>query len=344
MTTSATVAPSHQPVPRTLVVLGTGGTIAGRATTAGDNVGYTAGQVGVADLLAGVQNMAAWTPALLGWAFEAEQVAQVDSKDMGPAVWRELLARAAHHLARAEVAGVVVTHGTDTLEETAWLLQAVLAPAKPVVMTCAMRPASALVPDGPQNLMDALCVAATQQASGVVVVCAGQVHAARHVQKVHTYRLDAFDSGDAGPLGCVEEGRLRLWQPWPEGQADRRLSDHLLQRLLSAPDWPRVELVLSHAGADGAVVRALLADPTALAPLRGLVVAGTGNGSVHSGLLAALEQARAAGVRVRRGTRCAYGQVVPGPHGSTNDALADTAGLSPVKARLSLMLELLPSD
>ncbi len=318
---------------RTLVVLGTGGTIAGRASVAGDNVGYTAGEVGVDQLLAGVQNMAAQLPALAGWGFEAEQVSQVDSKDMGPAVWRSLLARVAHHLARPEVAGIVLTHGTDTLEETAWLLHAVLAPAKPLVLACAMRPATALVPDGPQNLMDALCVAATPGARGVVAVCAGQVHQARHVQKVHTYRLDAFDSGDAGPLGCVEEGRLRRWQAWPEGQASARV----LERLLSSPQWPRVELLISHAGADGAVPRALLAASTPAAPLRGLVVAGTGNGTLHADLLAALREAQAAGVVVWRGTRCAYGQVVAGPH----DLLADTGGLSPVKARLSLMLELL---
>ncbi|MDP3584212.1 MAG: asparaginase [Thiobacillus sp.] len=321
---------------RTLVVLGTGGTIAGRASAVGDNVGYTAGEVGVGHLLAGVQGMAAQLHTLSGWVFEAEQVAQVDSKDMGPAVWRSLLARVAHHLVRPEVAGLVVTHGTDTLEETAWLLQAVLAPAKPVVMACAMRPATALVPDGPQNLMDALCVAATPGARGVVAVCAGQVHQAGHVQKVHTYRLDAFDSGDAGPLGCVEEGRLRAWQPWPEGTADRPL----FQRLLATTAWPRVELITSHAGADGAVVRALLAASLPSAPLRGLVVAGTGNGTLHADLLTALADAQAAGVVVRRGTRCAYGQVVPGPH----DALADTGGLSPVKARLALVLELLAAD
>ena len=118
-TSTKPTVPKHST--RRLVVLGTGGTIAGRARAAGDNVGYTAGEVGVADLLAGVSDMAGRLPALAGWALEAEQVAQIDSKDMGPVVWRALLERVAHHLARPEVAGVVVTHGTDTLEETAWL-------------------------------------------------------------------------------------------------------------------------------------------------------------------------------------------------------------------------------
>ncbi|WP_342132417.1 asparaginase [Hydrogenophaga sp. OTU3427] len=323
------IRPSAAP---TLVVLGTGGTIAGRAGSAHDHVGYTAGEVGVAELLAGVQAIASSQPALAGWTLEAEQVAQVDSKDMGPAVWRPLLQRLAAHLARPEVAGVVVTHGTDTLEETAWLLQALLAPTKPVVMACAMRPATALAPDGPQNLLDALLVAATPGARGVVAVCAGQVHAAQHVQKVHTYRLDAFDSGDAGPLACVEDGQLRQWQDWPRGEG----MPARLQRLLDAPSWPRVELVTSHAGADGTLVRALLAHaPRGGDALRGLVVAGTGNGTLHHELLAALQAAQDAGVAVRRGSRCAYGRVLGA------GALADTAGLSPVKARLALMLELL---
>jgi L-asparaginase len=105
--------------------------------------------------------------------------------------------------------GVVITHGTDTLEETAFFLHSVLAPAKPVVLTCAMRPATALSPDGPQNVRDAIAVAATAGAQGVTVVCAGTVHSGVDVQKVHTYRLDAFASGDAGPIGYVEEGAVR---------------------------------------------------------------------------------------------------------------------------------------
>ena len=147
------------------VILGTGGTIAGRATRAGDNVGYVAGQVNAQDLIGAV-------PALAGMPLEVEQVAQIDSKDMGFAVWQRLAQRVAHHLVREEVTGVVITHGTDTLEETAYFLQQVLRPTKPVVLTCAMRPATALVPDGLQNLLDAVAVAGDVQAHGVMAVCA----------------------------------------------------------------------------------------------------------------------------------------------------------------------------
>lgn len=303
---------------KTLVVLGTGGTIAGTAATAGDNIGYTAAQLGVATLVKAV-------PALAGVPLETEQVAQVDSKDMGDAVWRALVARAAHHLARPEVGGIVVTHGTDTLEETAWLLQRVLAPAKPVVLTAAMRPATSLQPDGPQNLLDAVTVARHPGAQGVVAVLGGVVHGAADVAKVHSYRIDAFDSGDAGPVARVEEGRVRVFRPWPAGQA--------LGAGVVAPEaWPRVGIVLSHAGVDGLLVDALVQQGA-----RGIVAAGTGHGTLHRELEAALLRAQAAGVRVLRCSRAGAGPVLSQP----GDVLPAGGELSPVKARIELLLQLL---
>lgn len=316
---------------RRLVVLGTGGTIAGRATQANDNVGYVAGQVAVSDLVATV-------PALATCALDIEQVAQINSKDMVLGVWQGLVRRVASHLDRREVAGIVITHGTDTIEETAFLLQTLLKPSKPVVLTCAMRPATALVPDGPQNLSDAVAVALHPQACGVVVVCAGRIHGALDVSKVHPYRTDPFDSGDTGALGCVEEGQLRMFRPWPPGVSQGTHDDAGLQRLLGASSLPRVELVFSHAGADGELVRALLEQSSSKAgPLRGIVVAGTGNGTVHEDLLVALKEAQVRGVDVVVASRCAQGRVVP----HAGQPLPDSAGLSPVKARLALALQLL---
>jgi L-asparaginase len=310
---------------RRVVVLGTGGTIAGRAASSGDNIGYTAGQVGVADLLGGIE-------APEGVLLEAEQVAQVDSKDMSFAIWQQLARRSAHWLAQADVAGVVITHGTDTLEETAFFLHSVLAPSKPVVLTCAMRPATALAPDGPQNVRDAISVAATQGARGVAVVCAGTIHSGIDIQKVHTYRPDAFASGDAGPVGYVEEGEVRLVRSWPEGAAS-----HASKVFLEAAvQWPRVEIVMSHAGAGGAVIDALLQFGGA-DPVRGLVLAATGNGTLHHALEAAALKAQDAGVAVVRATRCANGRILP----KAGDELRDAGALTPVKARIALMLELL---
>jgi len=319
-------------IDRRRVVLGMGGTIAGRAERAADNVGYVAGQVQVQDLVAGV-------PPLAGLPLEVEQIAQIDSKDIDFALWQQLATRVAHHLARDEVDGVVITHGTDTLEETAYFLQAVLQPTKPVVLTCAMRPATALVPDGPQNLLDAVVLAGSGVVQGVVAVCAGLIHSARHVVKVHSYRLDAFDSGDAGPLGCVEEGQVRLFHPLASGVSTPVFDAARLARVQQASALPKVELLISHADSDGSLVHALLAyglaHPAQMP--RGLVVAGTGNGTLHKSLLVALLQAQAAGVRVVRATRCARGRVIP----DGQNPLPDSAGLSPVKARLALALDLL---
>ena len=303
-----------------IVVLGTGGTIAGTSPTPGDNLGYTAAQLGVEQLVAAV-------PELAEHALECEQVAQVDSKDMSFEIWRDLALRASHHLARPEVAGVVVTHGTDTLEETAYFLQRVLAPAKPLVMTAAMRPATALQADGPQNLLDAVRVAGHKSAQGVLVVAAGQVHAAQSMRKAHTYRLDAFSSGEAGVLAVVEEGQLRQWRAWPEGAA---LGVGALPA--DAGAWPQVEIVSSHAGASGTVVRALCASG-----VQGIVVAATGGGTVHHELEAALLEAQDGGVRVLRSSRCLDGQVFR----KAKDVLPSAGELTPVKARIELMLSIL---
>ena len=314
------------------VILGTGGTIAGRSDRQGDNVGYVAGEVRVEDLMAGV-------PALSGMSLEVEQLDQIDSKDMSFGLWKRLAERVAHHLAREDVAGVVITHGTDTLEETAYFLQVVLQPVKPVVLTCAMRPSTALVPDGPQNLLDAVHVAGCADLSGVVVVCAGLVHRAEHVVKVHSYRVDAFDSGDAGPVACVEEGEVRWFHPPRLASAQSTCKAALLEQVLGAEALPRVDIVTSHADNDGGLVRALLAASAVDAAHlpRGLVVAATGNGTVHRALEAALREAQLHGVRVIRSTRCARGRVIP----DAANPLQDSAGLSPVKARLALALELL---
>lgn len=314
-----------------IVILATGGTIAGTAVNASDHIGYNAAQLGIGELVAAVPALADGPCVLL-----TEQVAQVDSKDMDFGIWTRLAARVSHHLAQADVQGVVITHGTDTLEETAWFLQVLLAPGKPVVLTCAMRPATALAPDGPQNLLDAVVVATYPGARGVLAVCAGVVHGALEVQKVHTYRLDAFSSGDAGPLAYVEQGELRIMRNWPAAPADHaQAAIKYIANLGSVRPWPRVDIVMSHAGADGAVVRALLADG-----VQGLVVAGTGNGSLHHALESALLQAQAAGVKVLRATRCLEGRVLSRP----GEALADSQGLSPVKARISLLLTLLAAS
>lgn len=312
------------PDPRRVVVLGAGGTIAGRADRPDDGVVYSAGELGVQELLAVLE-----PPP--GVTLVAEQVAQLDSKDMSHAVWRQLALRCVHWLQQPDVAGVVITHGTDTLEETAFFLQSVLGPLGPVVLTCAMRPATARHPDGPQNLRDALTVATTPGAAGVTVVCAGTVHSALDVRKTHTYRLDAFGSGDAGALGYVEEGGIRLVRNWPSPPAG--WAEGAMNLIAIEPVWPRVEIVGSHAGARGVLIDLLVG----AGEVDGLVLAATGNGTLHADLLEAALRAREAGVAVLRATRCAQGRILP--HGPS--PLPDAGALGPAKARVALMLQLL---
>ena len=324
-----------QKMDKRVVVVGTGGTIAGSAASASDNIGYRAAEIGVGQLLDALPGL---TEALGGCQLVSEQVAQIDSKDMSLKVWHALANRVQYHLALPQVEAVVITHGTDTLEETAFFLHCVLPAelinAKPVVLTCAMRPASSRAPDGPQNLLDATAVALAPGAHGVVVVCAGMVHSAADVQKAHTYRLDAFTSGDAGALACVEEGRVRQFRAWPS------VAKGVVRGALDAPfaktSLPRVEIVTSHAGASGAMIDALVLNLPGAQPLAGIVVAATGNGTMHSEIEEALRRAQARGIRVVRSTRCANGQVLPTPDAEFDDS----AGLSPVKARIALMLEL----
>ncbi len=315
MNTAKSQWEAPQVLPR-VVVLGTGGTIAGTATGDPTQPGYTAGVLRVEQLLEGV-------PALAALAkIEAEQVANIDSKDMDAATWLRLAQRVRAHLARPEVCGCVITHGTDTLEETAYFLHLLHRGDKPVVLTAAMRPATALDADGPQNLLDAVRVAVDARSRGLGVVCAlhGRLHGAREVTKAHGRRVDAFSSGEAGPLGWVDASGVRVnRRPVSEPGAPFDLP-------AGVQSLPRVDIVTSHAGADGAVVRALLAQPDTPA---GLVVAGTGNGTVHHGLQAALDEAARRGMAVRVGSRT--GPVIGG---------ADD-GLNPSKLRVRLQLELL---
>lgn len=301
-----------------MLLIGTGGTIAGTAAKPQDHVGYTAGALTAQQLMAAV-------PALADAPLECLSLAQLDSSDMDHATWLALGRAVTQALARAEVAGVVVTHGTDTLEETALFLHLAVAAAKPVVLTAAMRPATAPSPDGPQNLLDALAVARQPGAAGVLVVLGGQVWAGSELRKLHGYRVDAFGGGDAGPVACVEDGNVRRFRPWPEGGGT-----HAAALATDPAGWPWVPIVTSHAGADARALQALVT-----AGAGAVVIAGTGNGSLHRELQAAADAAVAAGVPVWRASRCIAGGVV----GAAPDRLPSAGPLTPAQARVRLLLD-----
>lgn len=307
---------------RQVVVLGTGGTIAGTGTDPQQAWRYQAAQLSVEQLVQAV-------PELAGVSLRCEQVAQVDSKDMAWPVWRNLAQALALELARDEVAGVVITHGTDTLEETAYLLHLLSDGAKPIVLTAAMRPATAPDADGPRNLRDAVKVAlwaSEQGRGGVVAVMASHVWSGAHVRKMHSHVIDAFDGGGALPLATLlpDGDVLALVEAWPD-------SGRLGWGCVQVPVPPRVEVVTSHADADGVMVRALWA----VAPdLKGIVVACTGHGTINAPLERALQEMRLAGVTVWRSSRVARGGVQP----REGDEFPAVEGLTAAQARVALVL------
>jgi len=233
---------------------------------------------------------------------------------------------------RDDVDGIVMTHGTNTLEETAWLLHLTVPGDAPIVITGAMRPATGLSADGPLNLIAAVRVAAsaTARGMGVLVVMDDTIHGARDVTKANTLRTDAFADGASGPLGRVDgDGRVVFsHRPLRGSQARGTFAAVDLRAL------PRVDIVVSHQGADGALVDAAVA-----AGSRGIVSAGTGAGYPTPGEVAALERASTAGVVVCQASRVGSGRVPPVPFLEARGWLS-ADDLQPWKARILLRLAL----
>jgi L-asparaginase len=241
------------------------------------------------------------------------------------------LARTVQSLLDGSHDGVVITHGTNTLEETAFLLHLTVRSPKPVVLVGAMRPASGLSTDGPLNLFRAVQVAAARHAwaHGVLVVLNDTVHAARQVTKTATFRVDAFRSPDTGPIGYADaDGRVVLYQ------CPRRPDEDLYFAPTGLSDLPRVDVVLSHVGADAVLIDAAMA-----AGARGLVSAGTGAGRPTSAEDDGLDRAVAAGVVVCQASRVGGGRVARSPQ-MVRRRLVAADNLLPWKARILLALGL----
>lgn len=309
-----------------IFLLTTGGTIAGAAAKSDALTGYRAGAVGAAELLAAV-------PALSEVArIASEEIAAIDSKDMTEAIWLRLAARVEAVL-DAGAAGVVITHGTDTLEETAYFLHLTVKSEKPVVLTGAMRPATALSADGPLNIFDAVCLAASPAAhgQGVLVTLNGDIHSARDMEKVHTTAVQAFASPDVGVLGRMEEGAPRFRR--------RVLTRHTAASefdLAGVTELPYVPILYGHAGADDRLAAAAVRAGAA-----GIVHAGAGNGSIAKAVLPTLAAAAAAGLPVVRASRTGAGAVLFTEDAYRMAGFIDADTLPPAKARILLALALL---
>ena len=332
-------------------IIATGGTIAGRADLAADTVGYRAGELTVDQLMASV-------PGLDNLAnLSGEQLCNIDSKDMQEEIWLRLLHRVEAAAARNNVDGIVITHGTDTMEETAYFLQLTVKTDKPVVLTGAMRPATAVSADGPMNLRHSVQVAADEgaQGRGVLVVMNGQIDAAENVTKVNVNALQAFQSPGWGPAGVVVDENI-FWND--SGFAGTTQKNKLavakresgttinvtcafsekkqafsVKRLTYLP---KVRIIYGYVGGDDELfVKAALQDGA-----KGLVYAACGNGSVPDKLTGVLKETVASGVPVVIATRCGGGTVVLSKEMTEKNGFIAGGLLNPQKAKILLQLAL----
>ncbi|MCD8352332.1 MAG: asparaginase [Planctomycetaceae bacterium] len=308
-------------------VLATGGTIAGQSTRQGSSANYRSGVVSGDDLLAAVPGLSAAV------RLRAHQVANIGSEDMTSDVWLDLVRTASQELDDPEVSGVIVLHGTDTMEETAVFLDCLLPHGKPVVMTGAMRPADAVSADGPANILAAVQTAVCPAASGrgVLVVFNNDIHAARRVRKTDSMALNAFSSW-GGPEGRVVDGDPVFFRPATAREGLPVFTVAGLDAL------PRVEIIYGHAGQERGLVDAALA-----AGAWGLVHAGVGMGNVHGDVRPALAEAVAGGVAVVCATRVVDGPV-PLTEKIRRDGFIAAGFLSPAKARVLLQVALTRGD
>lgn len=311
-----------------IAVLGTGGTIAGEAASASEVLHYQDSQLTAAD------NLAPLSPHLPAHVeLIAIQFSQLGSENFSTATWLQLAEAMEAIHARHNVDGFVLTQGTDTLEETAYFLQLTLKIPQPVVLVGAMRPATALSADGPLNLLRAVQLAASRatRGFGVMVVANERIFAAREVTKSHTSSIDSFCSPDFGCIGYMQNGDVKLHR-MPSRQ------HHLKSPFKLSPlaNLPKVDIVYAYAGAGCDGINAFVKGGA-----RGLVHAGTGNGSISEVHQTAYREAIRQGVAVVRSSRTGSGLV--SRNGAVNDdalgsVSADT--LSPQKARVLLSLAL----
>ncbi|GAA9357579.1 type II asparaginase [Helicobacter pylori] len=308
----------------TIALLATGGTIAGSGT--GKSLGrYKSGELGVKELLKAI-------PSLNKIArIQGEQISNIGSQDMNEEVWFKLAKRAQELLDDSRIQGVVITHGTDTLEESAYFLNLVLHSTKPVVLVGAMRNAASLSADGALNLYNALSVAANEKSAnkGVLVVMDDNIFSAREVVKTHTTHTSTFKALNSGAIGSVYYGKTRYYmQPLRK----HTMKSEFFLSQLKIP-LPKVDIIYTHAGMTLDLFQASLNSHA-----KGVVIAGVGNGNVSAGFLKAMQEASQMGVVIVRSSRVGSGEITSGE--IDDRAFITSDNLNPQKARVLLQLAL----
>ncbi|PAF44407.1 type II asparaginase [Helicobacter sp. 11S02629-2] len=278
-----------------IVILATGGTIAGSSESS-TNSSYAAGVVGVDRLIAAV-------PEIKDIAnIKGKQVSNIGSQDMNDAIWLKLAKEVDTLLKQKDVDGIVITHGTDTMEETAYFLDLVVHTKKPIVLVGAMRNASSMSSDGALNLYNAVSVAANKQSykKGVLVVMNDEIHAAREATKTDTTSLNTFASPNAGKLGTVYYGKVNYYM--------QSLRKHTYESDFNIEDiktLPRVDIIYAHPNDTSDLLETAVKNGS-----KAIVLAGMGDGNAYPSVLKAMAEAVKKGVIVVRGSRTGSGYVV----------------------------------
>jgi L-asparaginase len=310
-----------------IVILATGGTIAGAGTSATGSA-YTSGQVKIEAMIDAVPNIRKLAN------LKGEQLSNVGSQDMSVKIWLDLANRINELLKGNDCDGIVITHGTDTQEETAYFLNLVVKSDKPVVLTGSMRPSTALSAEGPLNLYNAVAVAASQKAKGygVMVVMNDEIHSAHSVKKMMTTPVQTFQSPEEGMIGSVSFGEVKFFhKPHGLNTMNSKFSIDGVKEL------PRVDIFYACADASPDLIDLMIK-----AGAKGIVIAGVGDGNMNAGTLESVKKATKQGIAVVRASRVPIGEVLI--RGEVNDAeygTVSSAELNPQKARVLLMLALL---
>src|SRR6187200_3285205 len=325
LTVLVLVAQVNAQLPR-VIILATGGTIAGAGASA-DRAGYTAGKIPIEDLIGAIPTVKKIA------TITGEQISSVGSQDMTIDIWKKLAVRINEIIAKKEAEGIVVTHGTDTQEETSYFLDLVVPSAMPVVLTGSMRPSTAISADGPKNLFDAITVAIDPKSKGrgVLVSFNEGIYDGREVMKMSTTFTNAFGSPNTGPIGHAYDGKVEYY-----ANAVREVNPKSPVVITADTKLPRVDIVYMYADAPPDMIDMLVAKK-----VDGKVIAGVGNGNFNKAYMEAVKRAVAAGVIVCRASRAPSGRVLL--HDEIDDDKLGTIvsdDLTPQKARVLLMLAL----
>lgn len=316
-----------QQLPR-VIVLSTGGTIAGQQPNT-DKAGYLPGKISIDELLNNI-------PSIREKAIvQGEQITSIGSYDMTIDIWIKLVRRINEIFAGNEAEGIVITHGTDTQEETAYFLNLTVQSDKPVVLTGSMRPATAISADGSKNLYDAILVAADtgSRGKGVMICFNENIYDAKNVVKTNTTNVNAFSSPNTGSIGQLYDGRV-----FYNTETVNRHSGSSAFDITKLDSLPKVEIVYAYAGASDAAINAFINNNTA-----GIIIAGTGNGSFDKAIRESVKKAAEEGIIIVRSSRVVSGKVTTQYVGAFDDAKLGTIvsdNLNPQKARILLMLAL----